>query len=88
MQVNGEQTDRIPEADVGLGLLTQLGGLRMRISNHTRFHPYFQIAPASHKLPHPEIGDEKPFGGPLLTFTSCFGAPTTGGLSQTHSGPL
>jgi hypothetical protein len=49
MQVNGEQTDRIPEADVGLGLLTQLGGLRMRISNHTRFHPYFQIAPG--KLP-------------------------------------
>jgi hypothetical protein len=47
MQVNGEQTDHIPETDVGLGLLTGLGGLRMRISNHTRFHPYFQIAPAS-----------------------------------------
>jgi hypothetical protein len=28
MQVNGEQTDRIPEADVGLGWL---GGLCMRI---------------------------------------------------------
>jgi hypothetical protein len=40
MQVNREQTDR-------LGLLTLLGSLRMRISNHTRFHPYFQIAPAS-----------------------------------------
>ena len=37
MQVNGEQTDHIPETDVGLGLLTGLGGLRMRISNHTRF---------------------------------------------------
>jgi hypothetical protein len=30
------QTDHIPETDVGLGLLTGLGGLRMRISNsHT-----------------------------------------------------
>jgi hypothetical protein len=38
MQVNGEQTDHVPEADVGLGLLTRQ---------------------ASHKLPHPEIGDEK-----------------------------
>jgi hypothetical protein len=47
MQVNGEQTDHILETDVGLGLLTGLGGLPMRISNHTRFHPYFQIAPAS-----------------------------------------
>ena len=49
MQVNGEQTDHIAETDVGLGLLTGLGGLRMRISNHTRFYPYFQIAPG--KLP-------------------------------------
>jgi hypothetical protein len=47
MQANGEQTDHIPEADVGLGLPTRLGGLRMRMSNHAPFHPYFQIAPAS-----------------------------------------
>jgi hypothetical protein len=34
MQVNGEQTDHIPETDVGFDLLTGLGGLRMRISTH------------------------------------------------------
>jgi hypothetical protein len=40
MQVNGETTGNIPNFNVGLSLLTGLGGLRMRIPNHTRFQPY------------------------------------------------
>jgi opacity protein-like surface antigen len=40
MQVNGETTGNIPTFNVGLSLLTGLGGLRMRIPNHTRFQPY------------------------------------------------
>jgi outer membrane immunogenic protein len=40
MQVNGEHTDHIPNFNVGLSLLTGLGGLRMRVPNHTRFQPY------------------------------------------------
>ncbi len=40
IQVNGEHTDHIPNFNVGLSLLTGLGGLRMRVPNHTRFQPY------------------------------------------------
>lgn len=42
MQVNGEHTDHIPNFNVGLSLLTGLGGLRMRFPNHTIFQPYAQ----------------------------------------------
>ncbi len=39
MQVNGEHANQIPNFNVGLSLLTGLGGLRMRIPNRTRFQP-------------------------------------------------
>jgi outer membrane immunogenic protein len=42
MQINGEHTGNIPNFDVGLSLLTGLGGIRMRIPNQTRFQPYGQ----------------------------------------------
>jgi outer membrane immunogenic protein len=42
MQINGEHTGNISNFDVGLSLLTGLGGIRMRIPNRTRFQPYGQ----------------------------------------------
>lgn len=39
-QVNGETTDHIPGFNVGLSLLTGLGGVRMRVPTHTIFQPY------------------------------------------------
>lgn len=39
-QVNGEHADHIPNFNVGLSLLTGLGGIRMRMPTHTIFQPY------------------------------------------------
>jgi len=39
-EVNGETTGQIPGFNVGLSLLTGLGGLRVRIPTHTRLQPY------------------------------------------------
>jgi hypothetical protein len=48
MQINGKQTDHVPEADVGLGLLTGPGSLRMHIQSQV--FP-FLIADRADKLP-------------------------------------
>lgn len=40
MQVNGEHTGNIPGFNAGLSLLTGLGGLRVRVPNHTRYQPF------------------------------------------------
>ena len=41
-QVNGEHTDHIPNFNVGLSLMTGLGGLRVRVPTHTLLQPYAQ----------------------------------------------
>jgi outer membrane immunogenic protein len=38
----GQHTDNIPGANVGLSLVTGMGGLRMRVPNHTKFQPFGQ----------------------------------------------
>lgn len=41
-EANGEHTGNIPNFNVGLSLMTGLGGLRMRVPTHTLFQPYAQ----------------------------------------------
>lgn len=41
-EANGEHTGNIPNLNVGLSLMTGLGGLRMRVPTHTLFQPYAQ----------------------------------------------
>jgi hypothetical protein len=38
----GQHTDHIPNFNTGLSLTTAMGGLRMRVPNHTRFQPFGQ----------------------------------------------
>jgi outer membrane immunogenic protein len=41
-EVDGRHTDHLSGADVGLGLVSGMGGLRMRIPNHTKLQPFGQ----------------------------------------------
>jgi outer membrane immunogenic protein len=41
-EIGGQHTDHIPGSNVGLGLMSGMGGLRMRIPNHTKFQPFGQ----------------------------------------------
>jgi opacity protein-like surface antigen len=38
----GQHTDQIPNFNTGLSLTTAMGGLRMRVPNHTKFQPFGQ----------------------------------------------
>jgi outer membrane immunogenic protein len=38
----GQHTDHIPNFNTGLSLTTAMGGLRMRVPNHTKFQPFGQ----------------------------------------------
>jgi outer membrane immunogenic protein len=38
----GNHTDTIPGTNVGLGLVLGLGGVRLRVPNHTKFQPFGQ----------------------------------------------
>jgi outer membrane immunogenic protein len=42
MEAGGQHTDRIPGFNTGLSLFTGMGGLRMRLPNHTRMQPFGQ----------------------------------------------
>lgn len=41
-EVDGQHTDHIPGSNVGLGLISGMGGLRMRLPNHTKLQPFGQ----------------------------------------------
>ena len=40
--VGGQHTNRIPVSNTGMGLNSVMGGLRLRVPNHTLFQPYVQ----------------------------------------------
>ena len=42
VEAGGHTTDHIPNFNVGLSLFYGMGGIRMRVSNHTRFQPFGQ----------------------------------------------
>ncbi len=42
VEAGGNHTDHIPRFNVGLRLLYGMGGIRMRVPNHTRFQPFGQ----------------------------------------------
>jgi outer membrane immunogenic protein len=42
VEAGGNLTDHIPNFNTGLSLLYGLGGVRMRVPNHTRFQPFGQ----------------------------------------------
>jgi outer membrane immunogenic protein len=42
VEAGGNHTDHIPRFNVGLSLLYGMGGIRMRVPNHTRFQPFGQ----------------------------------------------
>jgi outer membrane immunogenic protein len=42
MEAGGQHTANIPGSDVGLSLFSGMGGLRMRIPNHTKLQPFGQ----------------------------------------------
>ena len=44
MEAGGQHTDQIPSFNTGLSLITGMGGLRMRLPNHTRLQPFGQGA--------------------------------------------
>jgi outer membrane immunogenic protein len=41
-EVDGQHTDHIPGSNVGLGLISGMGGLRMRIPTRTKLQPFGQ----------------------------------------------
>jgi outer membrane immunogenic protein len=42
IDAGGQHTDHIPGFNTGLSLVTAMGGLRMRVPNHTKFQPFGQ----------------------------------------------
>ena len=42
IEAGGNTTDHIPGFNTGLSLVYGMGGVRMRVPNHTRFHPFGQ----------------------------------------------
>jgi outer membrane immunogenic protein len=42
MEAGGQHTNQIPGFNIGLSLVTGMGGLRMRVPNHTKFQPFVQ----------------------------------------------
>jgi outer membrane immunogenic protein len=42
MEAGGQHTNQIPGFNTGLSLVTGMGGLRMRVPNHTKFQPFVQ----------------------------------------------
>ena len=42
-EVAGHSTGNVPGFNVGLSLVSGMGGLRMRVPNHTRFQPFAQV---------------------------------------------
>ena len=42
-EVAGHSTGNVPGFNVGLSLVSGMGGLRIRVPNHTRFQPFAQV---------------------------------------------